>query len=107
MRKDDVAILTDRYVRSLEWARRFIELGEYTKSIQDSYFAAFYAAKAALIHLGIRSKSHQSVQDRIDDLVEDGFLLSDIKRRARVVASETQRSSLPVCSGELDRAGSG
>ena len=79
MRKDDVAILTERYAHSLEWARRFIEMGEYTKSIQDSYFAAFYAAKAALIHLGIRSKSHQSVQDRIDDLVDDGSLLHDTR----------------------------
>lgn len=79
MRKDDVATLTERYLHSLEWARRFIEMGEYIKSLQDSYFAAFYAAKAALIHLGIRSKSHQSVQDRIDDLVDDGSLPSDTR----------------------------
>ena len=79
MREDDVGLLTERYRHSLEWSRRFIEMGEYTKSIQDSYFASFYAAKAALIHLGIRSKSHQSVQDRIDDLVDRGSLLPDTR----------------------------
>ena len=79
MRRDDVAVLTERYLHSLAWAQRFVEMGEYTKSIQDSYFAAFYAAKAALIHLGIRSKSHQSVQDRIDELVDDGSVLPDTR----------------------------
>ena len=79
MREDDVAALRERYSHSLEWARRFVEMGEYIKSIQDSYFAAFYAAKAALIHLGLRSKSHQSVQDRIDDLVNHGSLSPNIR----------------------------
>lgn len=42
MREDDVAALRERYSPSLKWARRFVEMGEYIKSIQDSYFAAFY-----------------------------------------------------------------
>lgn len=73
-RDRDVAALSKRCSHSLGWARKFLELGEYIKSIQDSYFAAFYAAKATLSHLGVRSKSHRSVQDRIDDLVAEGAL---------------------------------
>lgn len=74
MRSDDVAALKERYAGALEWSRRFLEVGEYIKSIQDSYYAAFYAAKATMIHLGVRSKSHQSVQVRIDELVDSGVL---------------------------------
>lgn len=50
---DDIAALKARYVGALEWARRFLGMGEYIKSIQGSCCSAFYAAKAALIHLSI------------------------------------------------------
>lgn len=79
MRESDISILMERCLHDLAWARKFIGLDEYIKSIQDSYYAAFYAAKAALGHLGIRSKSHHSVQGRIDELVEGGTLPSDTR----------------------------
>lgn len=49
MREDELAALKSRYPNRLEWARRFIELNEFVKSIEDSYYAAFCAAKAALL----------------------------------------------------------
>ena len=99
MRKQDVAIHTDRCFHSLGWAQRFLELDEYTKSIQDSYFAAFYAAKAALIHMGIRSKSHRSVQDRIDDLVDDGSLLPDIRGVLQLLLARRNEAAYRVARG--------
>lgn len=74
MVEDDLAALRERWEHSWDWARKFLDMGDYIMSIQSCYFAAFYAAKAALIHSGVRSKSHRSVQDRIDDLVEAGVL---------------------------------
>lgn len=62
----------------LGYAEQMIEKGDYTKSIGESYYAVFYAAKAGLLHLGITSKSHQSVQARLDGIVENGVLIPDI-----------------------------
>ncbi|MDE0122038.1 MAG: HEPN domain-containing protein [bacterium] len=99
MLSDDIAALTARYAGALEWARRFIEMGEYIKSIQDSYYSAFYAAKAALIHLGIRSKSHQSVQGRIDELVDSGVLRPDTRGVLGVLLGRRNESAYRFARG--------
>ena len=79
MREDELAALKERFPHRLEWSRKFLEMNELVFSIEASYYAAFYAAKAALLHVGIRSKSHQHVQHLIDDLVDDGSLPPDIE----------------------------
>ena len=73
-RRSEAAAYWERSDHALEWARKFIGLGEHTKSVQDSYLAAFYAAKAALAQLNIRSKYHTSVMNRVTALVRDGPL---------------------------------
>lgn len=50
----------------------------YRKSVRDSYFAVYYAAKAGLGHPGIRTKSHQSVQNGIDRAIESGQLTPEL-----------------------------
>ena len=75
-RRSEAAAYWERSDHALEWARKFIGLGEHTKSVQDSYLAAFCAAKAALAQLNIRSKYHTSVMNRVTALVRDGPLAS-------------------------------
>lgn len=99
MRSDDIAAETERYTNTSEWARRFIEMGEYVNSIQDSYYAAFYAAKAAMIHLGIRSKSHQSVQGRIDELVDSGVLSLDTRGVLGILLSRRNEAAYRFARG--------
>ena len=62
MSDDHVAFLMEDSHRDLSYAGRFLRDGVYPKSIANSYSAAFYAAKALLTHLKIRSKNHKSVQ---------------------------------------------
>ena len=75
-RRSEAAAYWERSDHALEWARKFIGLGENAKSVQDSYLAAFYAAKATLAQLNIRSKYHTSVMNRVTALVRDGSLAS-------------------------------
>lgn len=37
MREDDVAALRERYSHSLEWARRFVEIGEYVLALAERF----------------------------------------------------------------------
>ena len=87
MSERDIKSLMEYTHRDLGYARRFLDEGQYPKSINESYYAAFYAAKAGLLHLGIRSKSHQSVQAGIDSMVDDGFLPSDMRGAIELLLS--------------------
>lgn len=79
MHEEFVAKLQKRSLDSLRWAQKFIEWGEYIRCIRESYDAAFYAAKAILFHQGIKSKSHDSVRQKIDGLVAGGALPSGME----------------------------
>ena len=79
MSKQDIGYLMDDSRRDLASARRFRDEGTYPKSINDSYYASFYAAKAYLLHLNIPSKSHKSVQQRIAAVVGEGRLPPDMR----------------------------
>ena len=79
MSKGGILSLMEYCQRDLGYSQRFLDEGEYPKSIDESYYSAFYAAKARLLHLGIRTKSHQSVQAGIDTVVEDGSLPHNMK----------------------------
>lgn len=70
MSSQHIGFLMDDSLRDLQSSRRFRDEGIYAKSINDSY----YAAKAALLHLDVRSKSHRSVQAGIDTVEADGRL---------------------------------
>ena len=59
MSEQDIGYLMDDSRRDLAFARRFRDEGIFPRSINDSYYAAFYAAKAYLLHLDITSKSHK------------------------------------------------
>ena len=74
MSEAHIGYLMDDSHREIGSARRFIHEGVYPKSINDSYYATFYAAKACLLHLGIKSKNHKSVQMGIDQVVGEGHL---------------------------------
>ncbi len=74
MYEGDITFLMEYCQRDLGYAQGLIVKGDYAKSIGESYYAVFYAAKAGLLHLGIRSKSHQSVQAGIDSIVERELL---------------------------------
>lgn len=74
MSSQEIGFLMDDSLRDLQSSRRFRDEGVYAKSINDSYYAVFYAAKAALLHLEVRSKSHRSVQAGIDTVVADNRL---------------------------------
>lgn len=78
MSKTAIGFLMHDSLRDLGSARRFRDEGTYPKSINDSYYAVFYTAKACLLHLGTKSKSHKSVQAGIDTLVGDGRLPQDM-----------------------------
>ena len=52
--------------------------GLYRKSIRDSYYAVFYAAKAGLGGLNIKTKSHQSVENELRQIVVLGHLSSQL-----------------------------
>ena len=75
----DIGFLMDDSLRDLRSARRFLDEETYPKSISDSYFSTFYAAKAVLLHLGIKTKSHKSVQIGIDAAVDEGRLSQDMR----------------------------
>lgn len=79
MSEQGIGYLMDDSRRDLTSARRFRDEGIYPKSINDSYYAAFYAAKAYLLHLDIRSKSHKSVQRHIAAVVGEGSLTEDMR----------------------------
>lgn len=74
MLEPDIAALMELCERDREVARRFLGEGQYAKSVSESYYAVFYAAKAVLFHLGVKSKSHHSVQAGIDRVVQQGDL---------------------------------
>ena len=74
MSSQEIGFLMDDSLRDLQSARRFRDEGVYAKSINDSYYAVFYAAKAALLHLGVRSKDHRGVRMAINQVVADGGL---------------------------------
>ena len=74
MRESDIAALMGLCERDWEVALRFRSEGQYAKSVSESYYAVFYAAKAVLLHLGVKSKSHRSVQAGIDHIVRQGYL---------------------------------
>ena len=78
MSEQDIGYLMDDSRRDLASARRFRDEGIFPKSINDSYYASFYAAKAYLLHLDITSKSHRSVQQRIAAVVREGRLPPDM-----------------------------
>lgn len=77
MTADDIAALRGRCEDALRWAHPCLAEGQAARAVQESYFAAFYAAKAALMHLRIRSKKHNSVQGRISELVDQGRVRCD------------------------------
>ena len=79
MRETDIDALMAYPARDLAYAQRFLDEGEYPKSINESYYSVFYAAKAGLLHLGVRSKNHQSVQAGVDSMVDSGHLPSEMK----------------------------
>lgn len=78
MSSENIALLMEYCERDLAYAKSMMEKGDHAKSIGESYYAVFYAAKAVLIHLGISSKSHQSVQAGLDSIVEKGLLVPDL-----------------------------
>ncbi len=83
MSEEHIGHLMDDSHRDLGSARRFIHEAVYPKSINDSYYAAFYAAKACLLHLGIRSKNHKSVQIGIGQVVDEGHLPQEMEPLGR------------------------
>ena len=76
MRDDHIAFLMEDSHRDLFYAQQFLGEGVYPKSISNSYSGAFYAVKALLLHLKIRSKSHKSVQISIEVAIDRGHLSS-------------------------------
>ena len=62
----------------LDTAAMHLADGRYTDSINDSYYAAFYAAKAGLLSIGIKTKSHASVRAGIGLAVDQGYLPEDV-----------------------------
>ena len=74
MAEDHVAFLMQDSHRDYDYAQQFLLEGVYPKSISNSYYAAFYAAKALLLHLRIRSKGHKSVQMSIEAVIDRGHL---------------------------------
>ena len=100
MREDDIAALRQRSGHSLEWANRFLDMGEYIKSIRDGYDAAFYAAKAALIHLSVRSKSHRSVYNEVSGLVDKGVLPPGTQKNFRHLFDKRNEAAYRYARGE-------
>ena len=74
MPNEHKAFLMEDSRRDHAYAQRFLAEEAYPKSISNSYYAAFYAAKALLLHLGIKSKSHKSVQMSIELAISRGHL---------------------------------
>ena len=106
MRETDIDALMAYAARDLGYAQRFLDEGEYPKSINESYYSVFYAAKAGLLHLGVRSKNHQSVQAGIDSMVDSGRLPSEMKGTLALLLSRRNEAVVPVCEAQLDREGS-
>ncbi len=96
MYEGDITFLMEYCQRDLGYAQGLIVKGDYAKSIGESYYAVFYAAKAGLLHLGIRSKSHQSVQAGIDSIVERDSV-SCLGKRTRNTLEHAQRGGLSLC----------
>lgn len=102
MHKSEIEAHGKRSLHSLGWARRFIEENDHLMSIQASYMAAFHAAKAALGHLGIRSKYHTSVLRRLEDLVREGSLPPGIDDTLQMLFSRRNDAAYRVARGPMD-----
>ena len=100
MRKSEIETYGERSLHSLGWARRFLEEHDHVMSIQSSYMAAFYAAKAALGHLGIRSKYHTSVLGRLENLVREGLLPIGVDDTLQVLFSRRNDAAYRVARGQ-------
>lgn len=114
MSEDHVAFLMQDSHRDYGYAQQFLSEGVYPKSISNSYYAAFYAAKALLLHLRIRSKGHKSVQVSIEVAIDRGHLsatwrdaLEDLhSRRNQAVYRYARRNwTIQEAQDALDIAG--
>lgn len=103
MSEQGIGYLMEDSRRDLASARRFRDEGIYPKSINDSYYAAFYAAKAYLLYLDIPSKSHKSVQQRIAAVVGEGSLTEDMREPLGPAVKDAERSGLQLRTARLDR----
>lgn len=79
MDKQHIEWLMDDSRRELRSARTHLSDGTYPKCINDSYYAVFYAAKAGLGWLGIRTKGHQSVQIGVETAISQQDLPTDLR----------------------------
>lgn len=92
MPEDAIAYLMEDSRRDCGYARWFLSEGVYPKSISNSYYAAFYAAKALLLKLNIRAGSHKSVHAAIETAIDQGSLSIDWRHLLEVLHSRRNQA---------------
>ncbi len=81
----------DKARRSLEAARHLLDGGFYGESVGRSYYAAFYAARAALEQYGDTPRTHSGVRTAFSRrFVLTGQVAFDIGRSLRNLQDERQ-----------------
>ena len=69
------SVLLQRARETLGAARLLLEAGHFSDSVSRAYYAAFYAAEAALLNEGITPRTHKGVHALFDQqFVKTGLL---------------------------------
>ena len=78
---DEIKLLFEKALSTLESARKNIEINEYSTSINRSYYAAYYIASALLLKKGIKSKKHSGTiqQFSLHFVQNDSFSIESFK----------------------------
>jgi uncharacterized protein (UPF0332 family) len=74
-RLEDIYLLFDKALESLEVSKLDIGGGYFDASVNRSYYAVFYAAKALLLKKGIETKKHSGTihQFGLEYVIDDEF----------------------------------
>jgi uncharacterized protein len=76
---------------ALSAARLLLDRGFFRESISRSYYAMFYAAKAAVISEGLEANKHSAVISALGQrFVKSGRIAADLHRSLRTAFDERQ-----------------
>ncbi len=73
--------------RNLDAAAYLLGGGFFAEAVTRAYYAAFHAARGALLAVGVQAKTHRGVHTQVSDrLVREGHLPADASHWLRVLA---------------------
>ncbi len=80
-------------LRNLEAAQLLLDQGFAEESTGRAYYAAFHAARAALLSLGVEAKTHHGVHTQVSSLlIRNGHLPAEASRWLRLLEAARYRA---------------